>query len=512
MVATVPELLIEAERRHPRRSAMTLGGTAVDYAAFEDVSARLAARLADLGVGAGDRVALMLPNVPEFPAAYYAVLRRGAIVVPVNVMLNREEVATLLRDAGAKLLIGWHALAAEAGAAAAEAGAGHLELGAIDLARSLRERERLAVEPRAAADATAVLLYTSGTTGTPKGAELTHANLVGNARAAASIFELAPEDTVMGVLPLFHSFGQTCTLNAVIAAGASLSLIPRFSAEAAWEAIGAGATVVAGVPTMYTALLAAPAAERPVRHSVRLCLAGGSSLSVEVLKQVESAFGCPVLEGYGLSETSPVASFNGTACAPKPGSVGTPIPGVEMRIVDDAGRQLGVGEVGEIVIRGENVMKGYWRRPEDTAEAMRGGWFHSGDLGRIDEDGCFFVVDRKKDVVIRAGYNVYPRELEDVLHAHPAVREAAVLGVADATLGEEVGAAVVLTEPGAASAEELREFVRGRVAPYKYPRIVEIFEDLPKGGTGKVLKREIRLRREPADAASQGGEDVGARG
>ncbi len=338
-----------------------------------------------------------------------------------------------------------------------------------------------------------MILYTSGTTGQPKGAELTHFNLSTNVEVLCTdLMELTPDDVIFGGLPLFHSFGQTCTLNAAITSGATLSLLPRFDPTQALQLLaGHRATVFAGVPTMYGALLAHPDRRSYDVSALRVCVSGGSAMPVEVLRGFEEAFGCKVLEGYGLSETSPVASFNHPDRDRKPGSIGTPIRGVQMRVVDDQGRDVPQGEVGEIVIRGDNIMKGYWQRPQETAAAIPDGWFRSGDMGRIDEDGYFAIVDRKKDLIIRGGYNVYPREVEEVLYEHPAVAEAAVIGVADAQLGEEVAAAVALKPGATVDPDELRDHVKSLVAAYKYPRKVWIVDELPKGPTGKILKRAI---------------------
>lgn len=344
-----------------------------------------------------------------------------------------------------------------------------------------------------AADDTAVVLYTSGTTGTPKGAELTHRNLVSNALTTArTLLCLGPDDVLFGGLPLFHAFGQTCALNAAIASGACLSLLPRFRAADALETLRREeVTVFLGVPTMYSALLRNGVGQALPR--LRLAVSGGASLPVELLHAAERELGVTVLEGYGLSETSPVACFNPPDRPRKPGSIGLPVLGVELRLVGTDGGVVGPGEVGELAIRGENVMKGYWNRPDDTAGAFRDGWFHSGDLARVDEDGYYFVVDRKKDLVIRGGYNVYPREIEEVLYRHPDVTEAAVLGVSDPVHGEEIAAAVVLRPGARATTDDVRDYVRERVAAYKYPRIVRFVDALPKGATGKILKRDILI-------------------
>jgi len=339
---------------------------------------------------------------------------------------------------------------------------------------------------------TAVILYTSGTTGTPKGAELTHENMRENAQIAVELFSIEGDAMTLGALPLFHSFGQTCGLNATMLAGGCLTMIPRFDPEKALEIIERDkVNVFEGVPTMFSAMLHA---KRTADTScLKVCASGGSAMPVEVMKAFEEKFGCKVLEGYGLSETSPVASFNHPDKERKPGSIGTPIRGVEMKLVDEEDNEVAEGEVGEIVIKGHNVMKGYWRREDATAEAVKDGWFHSGDLAKVDADGYYFIVDRKKDMIIRGGYNIYPREIEEVLYEHPAVREAAVVAMEHAELGEEVGAAVALKEGAEATVEELQKFVKDAVAAYKYPRRVWLVDDLPKGPTGKILKREIEV-------------------
>jgi long-chain acyl-CoA synthetase len=380
--------------------------------------------------------------------------------------------------------------AAEASAGAAEAGAEALTV-TDELLDEIARQAPVGVAVERSDDDNAVILYTSGTTGTPKGAQLTHANMRRNCEVAATtLFDIGPDDVIMGCLPLFHSFGQTCGLNAAVLMGASLTLVPRFDAVAALKIIERDrVTVFEGVPTMYVAMLHAGAGVADTA-TLRLCISGGAALPVEVLRGFNEAFGAEILEGYGLSETSPVASFNRRGNA-RPGSIGYAIDGVDMRVVDGQGNDVPTGEVGEIAIRGHNVMKGYWDRPEATAEAIRDGWFHTGDMAKKDQDGFFFIVDRKKDLIIRGGFNIYPREIEEVLYEHPAVLEAAVIGLPHSTHGEEVGAAVVLRPGGSATPEELREYVKQRVAAYKYPRQVWLADALPKGPTGKILKREI---------------------
>ncbi len=498
MSSNLAYVLTASAQRSPEHVAVKLGDRELSYAALDEGSARVAALLRERGVGPGERVGIMLPNVPYFPLAYYGVLRAGAVVVPMNVLLRRREVAYYLSDSGAKVLIAWHDFAKDAEAGAGDAGAECIlvEPGRFD--ELVARHDPLPEVAEREEDDTAVILYTSGTTGSPKGAELTHANLRRNAQAGVGLFSLTEGDVIFGGLPLFHSFGQTCGLNAAMTAGVTITLLPRFDPGEALEIVQRDkVTVFEGVPTMYGALLHHSGRESFDTSSLRVCASGGASLPVELLKGFEQAFGAKVLEGYGLSETSPVASFNHPDRERKPGSIGTPIEGVEMRVVDDDGKPLAQGEVGEIQIRGHNVMKGYWERRDATAEAISDdGWFSTGDMARVDEDGYFFIVDRKKDLIIRGGYNVYPREVEEVLYEHPAVREAAVVGVAHSELGEEVGAAIVLKDGEQVGEEELRGHCKEQVAAYKYPRRIWFLDDLPKGPTGKILKREIQ----PPDA------------
>jgi long-chain acyl-CoA synthetase len=492
---------------HGQSPVLRLGEAALSYAELDDATARVAGLLRERGLQPGDRVGIMLPNVPQFAFAYYGVLRAGCAVVPMNVLLKEREVAFYLRDPEAKLVFAWHEFAQAAQQGASDAGAECVVVAPGEFEGLLGTTAPAAEVAQRTGDDTAVILYTSGTTGKPKGAELTHANLARNVEVMLDLFSIDTNDVILGALPLFHSFGQTCALNAAVTSGACLTLIPRFEPGLVLETIQRDrVTVFEGVPTMYMALLNHPERDRFDASTLRLCVSGGAALPVEVLRGFEQAFGCVVLEGYGLSETSPVASFNHPDRERKPGSIGTPIAGVEMRVVDDQRQEVAQGDVGEITIRGHNVMKGYWNRPEATAEAIDDeGWFYTGDMARIDEDGCFFIVDRKKELIIRGGYNVYPREIEEVLYEHPAVREAAVVGVPHAELGEEVGAAVALKPDAEIGAAELRDFVRDRVAAYKYPRHLWFVEELPKGPTGKILKREIKAPAQIAGAGERNG-------
>ena len=483
------------------------------YAELDAASAAFAARLRGLGVEPGDRVALIAPNVVAFPVAYYAILRAGAVVVPMNPLLKAGEVAYTWQDCGARVAVVFALFAETAQTAAGTTGTQVVVVGPDDLPAPGADDDQpdLSVVERAATD-TAVILYTSGTTGRPKGAELSFANLRSNTLACVETLFLNGEDDVLfGGLPLFHSFGQTCALNTAVAGGSCLTLLPKFDPQQALEVVARdGVTIFLGVPTMYMALLAAAQRDASLAGktgTVRIGVSGGSSLPLEVLRGVEERFGMRVLEGYGLSETSPVASFNHPDRPSKPGSVGIAIRGVELAL----GRPPQEGDadgsvaspvdlldedpdaIGEILVRGENVMLGYWANPAATAEAVREGWFHTGDLARRDADGFYFIVDRVKDLIIRNGFNVYPREVEEVLYAHPAVAEAAVVGVPDPLRGEEVGALVQLREGAEATEDELRDFVAQRIAAFKYPRVIR-FGPVPKGPTGKILKREIHLQ------------------
>ncbi|HET6997439.1 MAG TPA: long-chain fatty acid--CoA ligase [Solirubrobacterales bacterium] len=493
MGLNLASIVSESAAQVPDSPAVRLGETELTYAELDQRSARLATLLRERGVEPGDRVGVMLPNVLEFPVAYYGVLRAGAIVVPMNVLLKRREIAFYLEDSGAKLLLFWHGFAAEARDGAADAGAEPIEVEPASFAAMLDEHEPTPGLAETAEDDTAVILYTSGTTGKPKGAELTHLNLFRNADISSrNTCEIAAGDIVFGGLPLFHSFGQTVSMNASLMVGACLTLVPKFDpGEALATMQRDGVTHFYGVPTMYGALLHHPERESYDTSALRTCITGGASMPVEVLRGFEDAFGAIVLEGYGLSETSPVSSSNHPDRERKPGSIGTPLEGVEMKVVDEDDNEVAQGEVGEIVIRGHNIMKGYWQRPDATEEAMRGGWFHSGDMARVDEEGYFYIVDRKKDLIIRGGYNVYPREVEEVLYEHPKIREAAVLGVPHDEWGEEIGAAVVLHDGEQLDPEEVSAYVKERIAAYKYPRLVWFLDELPKGPTGKILKREI---------------------
>ena len=485
--------LVRSAGRYPDRVAVRLDEQVLNYRDLDEASARAASWLTGRGITAGDRVGLMCPNVPEFVVLYHGILRAGAIVVPMNPLLKAREVDYYLKDSGAALALAWHAVAGEAAEGAKRAGTDFVLVEPEGFAAALGTCDPApAVVDRASSD-TAVILYTSGTTGQPKGAELTHDNLRSNVDVTSStLLYLQPADVILGALPLFHSFGQVVGMGCAIASGACLTLITRFEPARALEIIKRDqVTVLPGVPTMYAAILHQAGGSAGDVASLRLCVSGGAAMPVELLRAFEREFGCMILEGYGLSETSPVASFNHPDRPRKPGTIGQAISGVEMRVQNDEGKVLPYGDVGEIAIRGHNVMKGYWGRPAETAEVLEDGWLRTGDLGREDAEGYFSIVDRKKDMIIRGGLNVYPREVEEVLYEHPAVAEAAVIGVTDNMLGEEIAAVVTLKPGASATPDELREYVKNQLAAYKYPRFVWIAAELPHGDTGKILKRAI---------------------
>ena len=484
--------LAAAAADSPKRPAVRLDDVTLTYAALEEAVAHTAGLLRARGVGVGARVGMQLPNVLHAPIVYFAVLRLGAVVVPMNPLLKHSEVAYHLTDAGARLLVAWHDCAEHARAGSAEASAECLLVspGEFD-ERAAASRPVEAVVDRAD-EHPAVIIYTSGTTGTPKGATLTHANIRSAAQVGRELVDAGPDDVVMATLPLFHVFGMNSIQNTTLMARGLMTLVTRFEPAKVLAVMARDrVTIFGGVPSMYSALLNHPSRGKYDLLALTMCVSGGSSLPVEVLRGFDKAFGATVLEGYGLSESTGMASFNTRDHARKPGSIGVPVGGTQMKVVDDDGHEVPQGEPGEIVMRGPFVMRGYWNRDEASGEVMRGGWFYTGDVATIDEDGYFFIVDRKKDLIIRGGYNVYPREIEEVLYTFPGVLEAAVVGVPHPTLGEDVGAAVVLRPGTGATSEQLREFAKDKLASYKYPRVVWFLDELPKGPTGKILKRQI---------------------
>lgn len=467
------------------------------YREINTAANRVAALLIQRGIVAGDRVAISIPNIVEFPIVYYGILKAGAVVVPMNTMLKRAEVAYHLEDSGARAyFFAEDHLPEDAWRGCEAVSTCEYPLAIDDLFEIVDEYpDEDVLVPTEATD-TAVVLYTSGTTGKPKGAELTHANLVLNAQTCHRLFDTL-DDTQLVTLPLFHSFAQTVQMNAGFSQGGTLVLLPRFDARTALDLVrDHQVTIFAGVPTMFWALLGEADKRDDVAglgRQLKIAMSGGAALPVELLKRFETVFGVGIREGYGLSETSPVVAFNRLDRPSRPGSIGMPVWGVELGLLDANGHHCGPGERGELVVRGHNVMKGYLGRPAATAEAIDShGWFRTGDVATRDGDGFYYIVDRAKDLIVRGGFNVYPREVEETLMTHSAISLAAVVGIPDERVGEEIKA-FVITQPGAILTEtEVLAWCRDHLAVYKCPRTVEFRSELPLNATGKVLKQELR--------------------
>lgn len=529
---TLPQMLAQSAAAAPDAAALAYFGNRISYRQLLEHVNRVAAGLQGLGLQKGDRVALMMPNCPQFVIAYFGVLRAGGIVTATSSMYTTREAVHQWNDAGVKFVIADRRLAAVVQTSVAQAPSVQRVIftGMKDYfpAQFRRMNSLLAVSPptpvktatASAGPATmewrqllaasaqpapdgltpadiACLQYTGGTTGVSKGAMLTHANLVINAHQAnhwLTVGEIKPE-VLVAALPMFHIFAMTCVMICGVLAGAMIVILPRFELRAALNVIRKfHPTIFHGVPTMYVAFNGVPDIQRYGFHSLRMCMSGGAGLPVEVRQKFESITGGKLVEGYGLTETSPVTHINPPSGSPKKGSMGLPIADTEARIVDlDTGtREMPVGEVGEIVIRGPQVMRGYWNKPEETALVLRDGWFHTGDIAKKDEDGYFYIVDRKKDMIIAGGFNIYPREVEEVLFEHPKIQEAGVVGVPDTYRGETVKAFVVVKKGMTLTADEVVAFCRERLAAYKVPRQVAFIDALPRSGVGKYLRRELK--------------------
>ncbi|PKK15019.1 long-chain fatty acid--CoA ligase [Thermomonospora sp. CIF 1] len=512
-------LLEDAARETPDRHAVVFGDMRLSYSFIDQVANQVANLLVSRGIKPGDKIAISSPNLPYFPMIYFGALKAGAVVVPLNVLLKQREIAYHLTDSEAKAYFcfqgtpelplsetGWagfaevptceHFFLLPTGLDVTESPIEGAELFWAAIGDQPKTFETVVTKP----EDTAVVLYTSGTTGQPKGAELTHSNLLTNTMVADTLFERSPDDVFLVTLPLFHIFGQTCVMNVGFYRRATLVLMPRFEPKGAIQLmVKEKVTQFAGVPTMWWALLTdetSPEDVAAIRENLRVAVSGGAALPMEVLKGIKDKFGVDILEGYGLSETSPVCSFNRPDRPTKPGSIGLPVWGVEMKLIDphseDEWKTIEGEGPGEIAVRGPNVMKGYYKRPEATAWAIKDGWFRTGDIARRDEDGYYYIIDRSKDMIIRGGYNVYPREIEEVLMTHPQVSLAAVVGVPHDSHGEEIKAYVIRTPGATITEEELIAWSKEQLANYKYPRIVEFRDELPMTATGKILKRELR--------------------
>ncbi len=493
------DFLTNTAKRIPDHPAIRFAGQVVAFGEMNRRVDALALGLSRLGVNPGDVCIQMMPNSLNWALVYYALAEMGVIVVPVNFLFRRRELAYILRDSGAKAFIGHVDYLKEALASMAElpqitmciAEGENLPAGFTSLERLFSVTDNFPTFPSKADDPLAVI-YTSGTTGEPKGAVLTHEGLMKDATAVSRVRHTEAHDVVLSVLPLFHIYGMTHALNISIYQGLTIRMWTHFEAEAVLSAIAEEeSSILYAVPTMVNRLVELAETQPPQRSGLRFVILGGASLPVEVLHRFEKRFETTIYESYGLTEFSPTCVENPFGHPTRPGSIGLPIPPFETCIVDDMDRDLPVGEVGELCVRGSAVMKAYLNKPEATAEALRGGWLHTGDLARMDPDGYIYIVDRKKDLIIRGGYNVYPREIEEVLYTHEAISEAEVVGIPDNDLGEEIAAFIVLKPGAQLTADELRQYVKSEVAPYKYPRVINFEKELPKTAAGKILKRAI---------------------
>ncbi|MEJ1297111.1 MAG: long-chain fatty acid--CoA ligase [Candidatus Sedimenticola sp. (ex Thyasira tokunagai)] len=498
----------------PEKVAIKFADKSFTYAQLEALSSQIANGLKSIGIGPGDKVALGCPNLPYFPMVYYAILKAGAVVVPLNVLLKGREIAYHLQDSEAKAYLcfegsealpmgemGWEGFNQSEGCehffmiTADPAAAAKIE-GVKTLGALIHGQQATTETCETAADDTAVILYTSGTTGKPKGAELAHSNIAMNTFVSQALLRINADDNLLIVLPMFHSFGQVVQMNTSLLVGATMVLIPRFEPNTVLTALQQEKiTIFAGVPTMYIGLLSVADQSEAIAgigKQLRVAVSGGASMPVEVLRQFSDKFDVPILEGYGLSETSPVATFNHLEYKRIPGSVGRPVAGIEVCIMDEHGNQLATGNEGEVAIRGHNIMKGYYNRPEETAEAMHNSWFRTGDIGKLDEQGYLYIVDRVKDMIIRGGFNVYPREVEETMMEHSEVAMVAVIGTPHETHGEEIKAFVVPTPTADKDETSMRAWCKERMADYKYPREISFVDNLPMSATGKILKRELR--------------------
>ena len=533
----VSALLDRTAAAYADRPAAVYFGAQMTFGALRDLAGRFAAGLARLGIRPGDRVALHLPNCPQFLIAYYGALLAGAVVVPFNPLYVEREIGHQLADSGAEVSVTLDLLYPRIAAVRGQTRVREIVVTGIQeyfppLLRTLYPLKarrdgmvahvpratdihrfgELVQAPAAAPDVrldpaeVAVLLYTGGTTGVPKGAMLTHRNLVSNVLQARSWFtELRPgEDTAVAVIPFFHSYGMTSAMNFAVSSGTRLALLPRFQVDMVLKAIARyRPKVFPGVPTLYTAIINHPDVARYDLRSIGACISGAAALPLEVQSRFETITGGRLVEGYGLTEASPVTHANPILGTRKAGSIGVPFPDTDARIVDLEGGMttLGVGEVGELIIRGPQVMQGYWNRPDETGRVLRGGWLYTGDMAKVDADGYFYIVDRKKEMIITGGFNVFPREVEEALYAHPAVLEAAAIGIPDIYKGEIVKVFVVLKPGARATAGEIIEHCRGFLAPFKVPRDVAFREQLPKSLVGKILRR-VLAEEERAKAVS----------
>jgi len=497
------DFLTDTANRIPDHVAIRFEGEAITFAEMNRRVDALVTGLTGLGLRPGDVCILMMPSSLNWALVYYSLAKLGAVVVPVNFLYRQREIEYIFSDAGARAFVGNSGYLKEAVPVLDSMPMMDIRIaGGDNPPAEFAPLEGLFGDGqdfptyKTKADDPFSIIYTSGTTGEPKGAVLTHKSLMSDAMVSASVRNTDPDDIVLSVLPLFHIYGMTHPLNISIYLGLTIRMWTSFDVEEVMAAIEEeGSTIFYAVPTMVNRLVELATNKPPKRSSLRFCISGGASLPVEILHRFEKAFDTTIYESYGLTEFSPTCVENPFGRPTRPGSIGLPIPPFEARIVDENDKDVPVGEVGELIVSGDAVMKEYLNKPEATAEALRGGWLHTGDLARMDGDGYIYIVDRIKELIIRGGYNIYPREIEEVLYTHPSVLETSVIGVPHTDLGEEV-AAVVVVRPGTeVSADELRQYVKERVAPYKYPRLIKFVDELPKTAAGKIFKRGIKIER-----------------
>ncbi|MBU8905643.1 long-chain-fatty-acid--CoA ligase [Desertibacillus haloalkaliphilus] len=509
-VKSIPQLLKDTTKKFPEQTALTFFDEQITYQGLYNTVEKFASALQQHEIKKGDRVALMLPNCPQYVIAYYGTLRAGGIVTQVNPMLVERELAYLINDSGAETIVVYEALLPRVMAVQSEINLKNIIVVPVDHTSSQADAGVTFTEFLSTGNVTAqttlidpeedvaVLQYTGGTTGRSKGAMLTHRNLLANLTQTYEFFKddlKVGKEKILTVIPMFHVFGMSSCMNLAVYTGSTSIILPRFELEEVLETIKREQpTIFPGVPTMYVAITNHPDAEKYQIDSIRTCNSGSAPMPVELLKEFEQKTGATLLEGYGLSETAPTTHVNPIFAERKPGSVGIGVPSTDYRIVDIGSGETDVptGELGEVVIRGPQVMKGYWNMPEETAHTLRDGWLYTGDIGKVDEDGYLYIVDRKKDLIIASGYNIYPRDVEEVLYEHPAVKEAVVIGVPDRYRGETVKAILVLKDGQSANVDELKSYCGQHLAAYKVPKMIEFRDELPKTSVGKILRRTLR--------------------
>ena len=499
MVNNIYYILENAAKRFPNQVAITYQDHRISFHDLKEATDRLANGLKSLGLESGDRIALMLPNIPHFVMSYFALLKIGVSVVPVSIFFKSEEIHHQLEDSEVKGIIFWEGFRSSVVEAVHDLDTCEnlIVLGEkaapeeIRLAFLIETKEPLEETLSVDMDETALIGYTAGISGRPKGAELTHGNILSNINTCSEFLKLGSEDSVIAVVPLYHPIGLILTMGAFFSVGGRVVLIPKFNTEIVLRAIETDkSTYFVGVPSMYQDFLKVEDNSVDI-SSLKFCLSSGDGLKEETMEAFESKFKVPILEGYGLTEATMV-SFNSPSRERKAGSIGLPLPGVEMKIISESGSEVRTGQVGEIIVQGPNVMKGYLNRPEATKEVLRNGWLYTGDLAHLHENGYGFIVGRRKDVIVKSGFSVYPREVERFLFGYPKIKEAVVVGLPDSRQGEEIHACIVLKDGEEATQEEIIEYIKERIAAYKCPRIIHFSSDLPRGPTGRVMRNKVR--------------------